>query len=52
MNGRTTAARTQDRGPMHPGHCQSTYPKSRGDRKAIQDQDLNYPHGATFTLHR
>jgi hypothetical protein len=23
-----------------------------GDRKTVRDQDLNYPHGATFTLHR
>jgi hypothetical protein len=24
----------------------------RRDRKAVRDQDLNNPHGATFTLHR
>jgi hypothetical protein len=50
-DGRTTA-RAQDRGAMHPGHRRPTNLEPRGDRKAVRDQDLNNPHGATFTLHR
>jgi hypothetical protein len=50
-DGRTTT-RMQDRGAMHPVHYRPTNPEPRGDRKAVQDQDLYNPHSATFTLHR
>jgi hypothetical protein len=37
---------------MHPEHHRPTNLEPRGDRKAVRDQDLNNPHGATFTLHQ
>jgi hypothetical protein len=37
---------------MHPGHHRPANLEPRGDRKVVRDQDLNNPHGATFTLHR
>jgi hypothetical protein len=36
---------------MNPGHHRPTNIEPRGDRKVVRDQDLNNPHGATFTLH-
>jgi hypothetical protein len=41
----------RDQGAMHPRHHQPTNLEPRGDRKAVQDQDLNNPHGATFMSH-
>jgi hypothetical protein len=50
-DGRSTA-RTQDWGAMHPGHRRPANLEPHRDRKAARDQDLNNPHGATFTLHQ
>jgi hypothetical protein len=50
-DGRATT-RTQDRGAMHHEHHRPTNLEPRGYKKAVRDQDLNNPYGATFTLHR
>jgi hypothetical protein len=50
-DGRSTA-RMQDQGAMHLEHHRPTNLEPHRDQKAVRDQDLNNPHGVTFTLLR